>query len=117
MIFHSWLLEVDASELDQRLERALLDKNPDGSHDNGTIYLIVKSDILEKGGLYVVEADADKTIEYVKTEVLVKTGIPLAWQGLIFAGKRLNEDFLVRQYKLRTGSVLHMRDELDGGGI
>eukprot|EP00973_Karenia_brevis_P043752 6059869-Karenia_brevis.AAC.1 len=94
---------------------ALLDKA--SPTDDDTIFIIVKSDLAEEGGLYVVEAHASDTIGKVKGDVLVKTGIPLrAWQRLVFAGKQMNDDFLVRQYNLRTGSVLFMCDEIDGGG-
>ena len=113
---------------DEQMQAFLLDKNPDGSHDNGTIYIIVKSDILKTGGLYALEVVADDTIAAVKAKLEAEVKAKLQAEGVdkvvdledkrvIFAGKPVNPDRKVRDYKLRTGSVLHLVDELVGGGI
>ena len=99
---------------DQQLQAALLDKSGNLTDDD-SIYIIVKSNIRKEGGLYAVQAKADTSIGYIKADVLVKTGIPLQIQRLVFAGKQLNDDYLFRDYGIRTGSILHMCDALEGG--
>ena len=70
--------------------------------------------------LYAYEVFASDTIASVKAKIQDDEnteGLPfLPQQRLIFAGKKLNEDYSVGHYSIKTGSLLHLIDGFDGGG-
>jgi hypothetical protein len=65
-------------------------------------------------GIHVIEGVADDTIADVKAK-LEAEGVDIENTRVIFAGKPVVDDHKIREYKLRTGSVLHLVDELEGG--
>ena len=66
-------------------------------------------------GTHVIEVVADDTIAEVKAK-LEAEGVDIEDTRVIFAGKPVDDDHKIRDYKLRTGSVLHLVEGVDGGG-
>jgi hypothetical protein len=92
------------------LTAALLDKAGFQDYDAG-MFLVVKD---QEMGIHVIEGVADDTIADVKAK-LEAEGVDIEDTRVIFAGKPVVDDHKIREYKLRTGSVLHLVDELEGG--
>jgi hypothetical protein len=113
---------------DEQLDLAfLLDKS--GNTNDDSIYIMIKG-VDDPNGprtrhgqrLYAYEVLASDTIASVKAKIQDEENtedlplIDLPQQRLIFAGQKLNEDYSVRHYNIKTGSLLHLIDEFDGGG-
>ena len=113
---------------DQQLQAALLDKSGNLTDDD-SINIMIKGVDDPNGPRtrhgqrpYAVQVHPSDTIASVKAKIQDEEnteGLPLIdlpQQRLIFAGQKLNEDYLVRHFNIKTGSLLHLIDELDGGG-
>lgn len=64
-----------------------------------------------------IELDIEPTdkVERIKEKVEEKEGIPPPQQRLIYAGKQMNDEKSVQDYKVTGGSVLHLVLALRGG--
>ena len=91
------------------LTAALLDKAGFQDYDAAMLLVVKDTDL----GIHVIEVVADDTMADVKAKVQAE-GVGIEGTSIIFAGKPVNDDRKIRDYKLRTGSVLHLVSELDG---
>ncbi|QSZ33952.1 hypothetical protein DSL72_005532 [Monilinia vaccinii-corymbosi] len=64
-----------------------------------------------------LDVEADNKIERVKEKVEEKEGIPPVQQRLIYGGKQMADDKLVRDYDLEPGATLHLVLALRGGSL
>ncbi|RAL61644.1 hypothetical protein DID88_002713 [Monilinia fructigena] len=55
-----------------------------------------------------LDVEADNKIERVKEKVEEKEGIPPVQQRLIYGGKQMADDKLVKDYELEPGATLHL---------
>ncbi|TKR96304.1 hypothetical protein L596_010344 [Steinernema carpocapsae] len=62
-----------------------------------------------------LDIETDEKVSRLKEKIEEKEGIPPAQQRLIFAGKQMNDDKGVHEYKIVGGSVLHLVLALRGG--
>ncbi|KAF5874501.1 putative ubiquitin-like protein 1 protein [Botrytis fragariae] len=62
-----------------------------------------------------LDVEADNKIERVKEKVEEKEGIPPVQQRLIYGGKQMADDKLVKDYELEPGATLHLVLALRGG--
>ena len=51
----------------------------------------------------------------LKHEIYLKEGTPVEWQRLIYAGKQLQDDKVLRDYNVGKDSTLHLVLRLRGG--
>ena len=59
--------------------------------------------------------DPEDTIQELKEYLEEKSGVPAAQQRLIFRGKQVADAKTLAEYKVETGSVLHLVLALRGG--
>lgn len=62
-----------------------------------------------------LDVESDNKIERVKEKVEEKEGIPPVQQRLIYGGKQMADDKLVKDYELEPGATLHLVLALRGG--
>ena len=60
------------------------------------------------GKTITLELSANDTILNIKKKIYEKEGIPLEQQRLIFAGKQLDNDRTIQDYKIRSESTIHI---------
>ena len=60
------------------------------------------------GKKFAFNVQPEMTIFHVKSMIEEKEGVPLAQQGLIYAGKSLHDGNLIRQYDIENESVLDL---------
>lgn len=65
--------------------------------------------------VFTLEVEPDDTILHVKKKILEKKGIPVEEQGLMFAGKKLQESFTLKEYRIERESTLNIFLNLRGG--
>ncbi|EDN93998.1 hypothetical protein SS1G_09865 [Sclerotinia sclerotiorum 1980 UF-70] len=64
-----------------------------------------------------LDVESDNKIERVKEKVEEKEGIPPVQQRLIYGGKQMADDKLVKDYELEPGATLHLVLALRGGSL
>ena len=59
---------------------------------------------------------SSSTISDIKTKIVAQTGVPTRGQGLVFAGKVLDDSRYVTDYGIENEATLHLRGRLLGSG-
>jgi len=67
------------------------------------------------GDVFDIDVEPSNTTKYLKTKIKELTMIPRERQRLVFAGKILDDDKTVEEYRITDGSKLHLILALRGG--
>jgi large subunit ribosomal protein L40e len=69
------------------------------------------------GVMLSIIVDSNMTIDELKKEIQYMEGISIYEQRLLFAGKRLEDDMSLNDYKIKPESTLDLEQKVYGGGF
>ena len=70
--------------------------------------MLFQIDIKSLNGTIRLDVEANDTIESVKTQIQDKEGILPQQQRLMYNGKRLNDEFTLSDYKIKSETTLYL---------
>ena len=70
--------------------------------------MLFQIDIKSLNGRIRLDVESNDTIESVKTQIQDKEGILPQQQRLMYNGRRLNDEFTLSDYKIKSETTLHL---------
>ncbi len=83
-----------------------------------SVFQVFVKDFVGKTFNFILPLGAQTTVKALQAAVLDKTGVPVADQRLLYAGRTLSEgnvDFVIAEYGVMNMSTLHLVARLHGG--